>query len=147
MRVANIYITVKQYFSMPTKNTSEEISINAEQFAKFVRHRPDLTHHYRYISPGGHIKEGYYRRKAKDEKNRLARKPAKLKTQEAFGTSAYNSYGERGLPEGIPVAASAVRKEMRGKSFKEPAWKKAIRELTESLKEIVEAVEIKKEAK
>jgi len=120
------------------------IKINASEFAELVRHRPDLAHHFRRIRPGGHIKKEYWRRKAKDEKNRLARHPSKLRTQVAFGNAGYNVYGERGLPEGIPVAASAVRKAMKGKRYREPAWMKAIRELTEAMKEAIEVVEASK---
>jgi len=116
------------------------MKINREDFAELVRRRPDLEHHFRYVRAGGHIKQGYWRRKAKDEKDRRTRKPAKLKAQVAFGSAGYSVYGERGLREGIPVAASAVRKTMKGKSYRESTVVKMIRQLSEALKEIAEVV-------
>ena len=117
------------------------MKINQEDFAELVRRRPDLAHYFRLVRAGGHIKRGYWRRKAKDEKNIRARKPAKLKSQLAFTKAAYDVYGEEGLrDEGIPVAASAVRKTMKGKSYRESTVVKMIRQLSEALKEIAEVV-------
>jgi len=116
------------------------MKINQEDFAELVRRRPDLAHHFRLVRAGGHIKRGYWRRKAKDEKNIRARKPAKLKSQLAFTKAAYNVYGEEGLREGIPVAADAVQKSMKGKRYRESNVAKVIRELSEALKEVTEIV-------
>lgn len=130
--------------------------MNEAQFAELVRRRPDLARHFHFVR-GNLGRAGYYRRIPPIYKDVKARPKPLLRVQLALSKSAYKSYGKKGFrpfkgpslayPEDtgvtmLPVVAVEVAKDLKGKTFKIPAWKRAIKELTEALKEVRELEEV-----
>lgn len=116
--------------------------MNEEQFAELVRKHPELARFFHYVRPGKDGRVGYYRRIPRTYHDPRARPASQLKTQLALGKTAHKSFGKRGFDEdGVPIIASEVKKEMKGKRYRKPKWREIVKELTESLKEIAEVVE------
>lgn len=113
------------------------------EFEELKRRYPTYAQFFHWVGPGGHIKEGYYRRIPRTYYDRRSRPSAQLRTQLTFADVTHDSFGQKGLREGLPVAAYNFKKSITGKRFREPAWKKAVEELRKSLREIAAVVEAK----
>ena len=113
--------------------------MNAKEFQRLVKERPDLGRYFHYVRSGGHIKEGYYKRIPRTYRDRWARPPSQLRTHIAFGEAAQSVYGKRGLTEkGQPLVTDPIKKAMEGKKFRKSKWEVAIEKLTAAMKEVVE---------
>ena len=67
------------------------------------------------------------------------------KTWLAVGQASYNSYGQKGLVNGVPVAAHNVSVTMKGKRFKKTDFDRTLEKLKERLKALAELSTIRVE--
>jgi hypothetical protein len=100
-----------------------------EDFQELMKHRPELRPLFERV-PKTSRYQAHWRVKAKHKLDRAARSTALLKAQLALGKIAYANFGKKGFDgKGVPVVASNIQKEMKGKKFKEkkiPEWQKMV---------------------
>lgn len=116
--------------------------MNQKMFEELQRREPELAKLFHYVGPGGHIKDGFYRRIPRTYYDRAARPASQLKVQLAFAEAAKTIQGKHGLKNGMPLEVDAVRKALKGKVFKEPNLTQIIRQLKQSMKELIKVTEI-----
>ena len=113
--------------------------MNEAQFQRLCEERPDLAKYFQYVRPGKSGGSGFYRRVSRIYKDRRARPATLLRSQVAFGEAAQGVYGTKGLSEeGLPVAASAIKRRLRGKQFRKGKVELAIEKLTKAFEEAAE---------
>lgn len=112
--------------------------MNVAQFQKLCEQRPDLAKYFHYVR-GSRNQGGYYRRIPPTYYNRRARPATLLRSQIAFGEAAYDVHGTKGLSEeGLPVAASSIKKRMRGKQFRKSKVELVIEKLGKAMEKAAE---------
>jgi len=112
--------------------------VNEREFARLVQERPDLAPFFMFQRGGKDGRRACYRRIPRTFRDRRARPPSQLRAQVAFGEAAHDSFGKEGLSNGLPVAADAIKKKMRGKQYRKAPWELAIEKLTLAMKKVVE---------
>jgi hypothetical protein len=111
------------------------------EFQEFKARYPDLAKFYHYVQSAGPGRPGYWRRIPRTYFDRYVRPNSLLRSQLAFGTAAYDSFGQRGFEKGLPIIAHNIKTITQGRNFKEPVWKKALRDLKAAFKGVAEVVE------
>jgi hypothetical protein len=117
--------------------------MKAVEFEELKRRYPTFATLFHWVGPGGHIREGYYRRIPRTYYDVHARPRSQLESQLAFSKVARNLYAKniKGFDEnGVPLIASKIGEGLKGKKFTKPQWQRIMDELRESLKEVGEVV-------
>ena len=115
------------------------MELNEEQFRKLVAKHPDLAKHFHFVRAGRDGRAGFWRRIPRTYYDWRARPPSQKRVQLEFAKTAMRVYDQnlKGLEDGLPIAASRVKKALKGKTFKKAKWEQAIEKLGESLIKIV----------
>lgn len=116
--------------------------MNEAEFQELMRHAPELRPFFERVVDEKHNLV-FWRRIPKSRSDRKLRSKALLESQVTLAETAYKSYGEKGFRKGVPIVAANVKKELQGKKFTLPKWKRVMLELKESLKEMREAVPVR----
>jgi hypothetical protein len=100
-----------------------------KDFEELMRRRPDLRPLFERVKASSRY-QAFWRLKAKYKLDRTVRSSALLKAQFALGKIAYANFGKKGFDEnGVPIVASNIGKETKGKKYKEkkiPEWQKMV---------------------